>query len=109
MKIWVGVLISFVYSFIPLIWKKFAKEEAFFHRENYIIFGLLFFNIFSLSFLNWAVIKRLEIFFDMKLYFKMTIMSMLDPNFAVINKMEQKMPFILESSPQNLMQFINMV
>ena len=70
---------------------------------------MLFPCIFSLARLNWSMIKLLEIFFDMKLDFKMNIMSMLDPKFATLHKMEQKMPFILESSPQNLMSYMNMV
>ena len=55
------------------------------------------------------MIKLLEILFDMKLDFKMNIMSMLDPKFAVTHKMEHKMPLIIESSPQNLVQFMNLV
>lgn len=99
----IGMTLTLVYSLIPIIWKKIAHEEEFFCKENYLVFGLLFMNIFSLAMLNWYLIKLLEIFFDMKLYFKMNIISMLDPDFAITHKMEQKMPLILESSPQNLM------
>ena len=84
----VGMMIAMFYGFIPLIWKAICWETAFFHKENYIIFGLFFMNIFNLKMLNWALVKLLEILFDMKLDFKMNIISMLDPKFAVTNKME---------------------
>ena len=104
----VGMMIALTYTLIPIIYKLISKEN-FFIKENMIIFACFFFSIFSLSMLNWAMLKLLEIFFDMKLMFKKNIISMLDPKFAIQHNMPQILPFIVESSPQNLMQFMNLV
>ena len=78
----VGMMIALTYTLIPIIYKLISKEN-FFIKENMIIFACFFFSIFSLSMLNWAMLKLLEIFFDMKLMFKKNIISMLDPKFAI--------------------------
>ena len=105
----VGMSVAMVYTLIPIFYKLISGDNEFFIKENMVIFGCFFMSVFSLMMLNWAMLKLLEIFFDMKLMFKKNIISMLDPKFAVQNNMDQILPFILDSSPQNLMQFMNLI
>ena len=79
MQFGVGLMLTVIYSVIPIIWASIAQEEGFFCKQNYFIYFMLFLCIFSLTWINWTLIKLLEILFDMKLNFKMNIMCMLDP------------------------------
>lgn len=76
------MMLALVYTLIPIFYKLISQEN-FFIRENMIVFACFFMSIFSLCMLNWAMMKLLEIFFDMKLMFKKNIISMIDPKFAV--------------------------
>ena len=104
-----GFLISIVFASAPVIWKWIAKDESFFCHENLNIFALQWLVTFSLKFINFLLIRSVIILFEIKLFVKMHIMTMIDENFAINNNMTCILPKISIGNSGNFKQLLNFI
>ena len=77
--------IAFLYASIPAVWKLIIKDETFFCKENMIIFGIQFFPMFWLKLSSLTLSNYTVHLYKIKLHFKMHILTMIDPQYAVNN------------------------
>ena len=85
-----GIPLAIFYATIPVIWH--IRDKDFFFKENMIIFALQWLPIIGMKLANFVMMRFYIVFLQLRIHIKQHILTMIDPKFAIFNKITPFLP-----------------